>query len=458
MKKANTKFPRRAVLAGLGSGAAATFLRPLVGQAQAAATPRRLLIIHRPGGTVPEQWWPTGGVTSWTASPILNEFAALRNEMVVLNGIACPRDPNGIGDRPAAGMLAMMTPPPASAVGWPSTTGAPSSDPNTKQITATDQSIDQLLAHQVPAFQSAVPSLQLAMSSQTGPDSILAISYQKPLDQTLASGLKGESQPAAARQTLLGAMPDFAAIQALDKKLYDFVSSDITRLRDRAPRSQTPKLDAHLEALKQLADLDEASCSLPTLAALPVATAGTTQDEAQYVQVCKQHSLLIKAAFVCDLTRVVTLTFGAGESSLRFQQILPAGTINDGDGYYGLGQNTGAQASLTAVEKFFAATTAALLLDLKNTPDPGGGGSLLDNTLVVYLSECSLANTHGTQNMPVLAFGGKFLGLKGGSFLTFYDRSMSDFWVATAQALGYHELTAFGAPEWNRGALPGLYG
>jgi Protein of unknown function (DUF1552) len=457
MKKANTKFPRRAVLAGLGSGAAATFLRPLDGQAQPPATPQRLLIIHRPGGTVPDQWWPTGGVTNWTASPILNEFAALRNEMVVLSGIDCPRDPNGIGDRPAAGMLAMMTPPPASSVGWPSTTGAPTNDPNTKQITATDESIDQLLLHHVPTLQCAVPSLQLAMSRQASLDSILAISYQKPLDQLLASALKGESDPAVARQTLLGAMPDFAALQALDKKLYDFVGSDITRLRDRAPRWETPKLNAHLEALRQLADLDEASCTLPTLPALPVSAPGMTQDEAQYVQVCKQQSLLIKAAFACDLTRVVTLTFGAGESSLRFKQILPAGAINEGDGFYGLGQNTGAQASLAVIEKFFAATTAALLLDLKNTPDPGGGGSLLDNTLVVYLSECSVANTHGTQNMPVLAFGGKFLGLKGGSFLTFYDRTMSDFWVATANAFGY-PLTAFGAPEWNTGALPGLYG
>ncbi len=462
MKKANTKFPRRAVLAGLGSGAAATCLRPLVGRAQAAAPPQRLLIIHRPCATVPAQWWPTGGVTTWTASPILSELSALRNEMVILNGINCPRDPNWPVNKPAAGMLAMIAPPPASDVGWPATTPGTNNDPNTSAITAPDQSIDQLLLDHVPALQGGgIPSLQLAVSSTAGAASLASVSYEKPAGQALATPLRGESDPSAALKTLLGALPDPATTKALNQSLYDFVRSDITRLRDRSPASQSPKLNAHLEALKQLAaQLDAASCAVPTLGPLPTTSAalGATLEEIRYTEVCKQQMQVIKAAFECDLTRVITLTFGTAQSGLRFSNILPPNAVSSVDGLYGLSQDTSAAASLAAIEKFFAATTAQLLLELKNTPDPAGGGSLLDNTLVVYWSETSLANTHAVENMPILVFGGKFLGLQGGSFLTFYDRTMSDFWVATAHAFGYQALTAFGAPEWNRGTLPGLFG
>jgi len=38
-----------------------------------------------------------------------------------------------------------------------------------------------------------------------------------------------------------------------------------------------------------------------------------------------------------------------------------------------------------------------------------GGGTLLDNTLVVFWNECSNGNAHGAVDMPVLLFGGKFL-------------------------------------------------
>jgi len=457
MKNAESqlRLPRRAVLAGLGVGGGATLLGPLVGQARASGAPQRLLIIHRPCGTVPDQWWPTGGVTTWRASPILAEFAALRDDMVILNGINCPRDPNATGSKPAQGMLAMMTPPPPSGVAWPATAGYEAGDPNTTAITAVDESIDQLLRREVPALQAPIASLQLAMSSQLDPASVAAFSYLKAAGQATPSPLLGEPNPTAALQQLLGALPDPVANAALNKSLYDFVSGDITRLHDRAPASQSAKLTAHLEAIKQL-ELQ----LVPTLGPLPVAGVGAdeTADEARYLEVCKQHTQVIKAAFACDATRVITLSFGTAQSSLRFSKILPPGTVSDFDGLYSIGQNTGAQASLAAIERFVARTTAQLLLELKNTPDPAAGGSLLDNTLVVYWSECSIANTHGVQNMPVLAFGGKFLGLHGGSYLTFSNRTMSDFWVATAQAFGYQALTAFGAAEWNTGALPGLFG
>jgi hypothetical protein len=97
---------------------------------------------------------------------------------------------------------------------------------------------------------------------------------------------------------------------------------------------------------------------------------------------------------------------------------------------------------------------------MKNTPDGLGTGSLLDNTLVIFWNECSEGNPHDTADMPVLAFGGKFLKLQSGKYLQFGKnaRTMADFWVATAQAFGVKDLTTYGDAMWNKGPMTGVYG
>ena len=69
-------IPRRALLAGAGAGAAGMFLRPMFASAQDAA-PQRLLIVHRPCGTLPEEFFPQAGdATNFTLTPILAPFEA----------------------------------------------------------------------------------------------------------------------------------------------------------------------------------------------------------------------------------------------------------------------------------------------------------------------------------------------------------------------------------------------
>lgn len=455
---------RRAILAGLGAGTAATFLRPLLGKAQSTPAPQRLLIIHRPIGTVQEQWWPSGSGKSWTASPILSEFEALRDQMVVIRGMNRPYG-DWNGDKPALGLLSMMTPSPRQGAQWPNTNG--DSDPNSRWLLPFDASIDQLLRQGVPGLNGApLPSLQLGVSEQSTNPAFPAmgcLSYVKLSGQEPASALLPVISPIAVLQTLRGLAAEPSASAALDQQLFEFLRADVQRLKDRAPVTESAKLEAHLAALRSLETSSEsAACSLPQLGALPEVPPGVTKDEALYDTVQRQQLQLVKAAFQCDLTRVITFSFGTGEPSMRFQKILPPGTIYSGDGLYGLSQSGNGDSVMldrTTIEKYFASNVARLLLDLKNTPEPRGQGSLLDNTLVVYLSECSGISYHNPFDMPVLAFGGKSLGLQGGSFLQFYgERCMPDFWVSVAQAFGYTDLKVFGAAEWNKGPLPGLFG
>jgi hypothetical protein len=99
------------------------------------------------------------------------------------------------------------------------------------------------------------------------------------------------------------------------------------------------------------------------------------------------------------------------------------------------------------------------------------GNSLLDNTIVVYVTEVSRRWDHDQRNMPLLVFGGKNTGLKGGTFLKISDgplssqtggaatgnRPFNDFWLALAPAFGV-DLSALGATKQFTGPLPGLLG
>jgi hypothetical protein len=513
---------RRSLLAGAGAAALGTLLRPIQLYAQSGAAPQRLLIIHRPCGTSvgtsnDARWWPSGGKTGWTASPLLSSFtdgtiASLQNDMVVLQGLSCPRNMTWNGDKHGAGFLGMMTPPVKDVGGrsWPqsaSATPSTMSDPQSKTITAADQSVDQLFLSQIPALKGLpcpVPSVQLAASTESADQSddwhaLKVMSYANVPGATQPAPLWPEASPSAAFMDyfatgLMSMSPaQLARMQAQKKSVLDFASGGLSSLQSRVPKSQLPKVQAHLDAIRQLEqNLAMAptgpACVPPTFAGGPLSP-DPRQLDAQTYAMWEQHKEIIKTMFVCDLTRVVTFTFGYGNSSIHFQRVLNNGPlagkykdtngnpISDPDGHHDISHNMGGDANDAQyiIDKYYCDRTAELLAEMAATPDIGSG-TLLDNTLVVFWSEVSNGNAHGAVDMPVLLFGGKFLKLNGGSHLqlgqpgnaTQYVANgtyakppapyVSDLWTTTAQAWGYTAMTAYGDPMWNTGTISGLYG
>jgi hypothetical protein len=479
------RLTRRAALAGLGaSGAASFFLRPFFAQAQSGLSPQRILLIHRPCGTVPDKWWPTGGVTDWTSSSILSQFDQLRSDMVILRGVDCPRMQNWLGDKGGAAIIALMAPAPndkgpTDLHVWPVLPGytvAQQNDTNAKFFTSTDKTIDQLFLERIPGLMGTrFPSVQLTASSSSADSSQdccdRVVSYSKP--DALAqfpTPLWPEYRPSVAAANIIagafGMKPSDLASRALDKSLLDFVSADLNGLRARVPASQRPKVDAHLSALR---DLEKSlnpglgpACVQPTLGPLPTPANGISTIDAQYLEICKQQMQVIKTIFACDLTRTLSFTYAWVYDEVRFINVLPPGTIIDSGGHHDISHNggTGYAQAMEEIEKFYAQMTASLLLDMKNTPDVSGSGSLLDNTLVVYWNHFCIGNASTIEDIPIILFGGKFLNLQGGKYLQFGKNAhtMADFWVETAQTWGFKQMTSYGAPMWNKGRMPGIYG
>ncbi len=533
MSMHNHKLLRRAFLGGMGAGAAAAMLRPILAHADTGVAPQRLLMIHRPCGSsslTNGRWFPSATGSNWTASPVLASFtdgkiASLQNQMVVLKGLTNPRNMSWLGDAHGSGFLSMITPP-VKDVGYrsrpqsASATPATMADDHSKSLTATDMSIDQLLLSQIPALKGApIPSVQLTASTessdQTGDLHCLRVTSYAKGTGALPTPLWPEPSPAVAFKNyfasgVMNLTPEqITRAAAQNKSVLDFALGGLQGLQTQTPKSQLPKVQAHLDAIRQLeANLAASSmgpaCTPPSFPGGPFQpspgkfSGGSSQggvtdvgalDQETY-PMWQQHKDIIKTLFQCDLTRVISFTFGYGNSGIHFQNGVlknpalvgkyadPMGNaIKDPNGHHDISHLIGTDDvnGHYVIEKYYADMTAQLLAELAATPDIGGG-SLLDNTLVVYWSEVSEGSAHGVVDMPVLLFGGKFLKLKGGSFLQLGDAAnnakfnpsgsyskgpapySADLWTTTAQAWGYKALTTYGDPGWNSGPIPGIYG
>lgn len=457
-------IPRRTLLAGMGAAGAGTLLRPLFASA-AGASPLRLVLIHRPCGTNPAAFFPTdGNATTYTLPSILKPFETLKSDMVILNGVTCPRDPGWAGDKHGAGLISMVSG--KRAVEIPGTNSG--GDQNAKNQCAAGPSFDQWMLQKSTGLQgTTVPSMQTTAyrPSSIGLPNFKVVSYTG-----LNGGLFPESRPETVFANLFqSAMSnlspeDITKLKNRRKGVLDFVHKDLTRLQGAVPRSQTAKLDAHLTGIQALetklngltAPAPGGSMCKPAAQASPPGITGDlTIDEAQHKVVAQNQLSIILSAFQCDLTRVASFSFAHGNSALRFAKIIPGfAQPTNTAGHHEISHQPDNHDLHAQIDLFYSGLVAEFVQNLKNTPD--GAGTLLDNTVVVYFNECCIGADHTIENMPLLMFGGKSLKLQTGHHLKYGGKFMNDVWAAIATAMGVPSTT-WGDTAFSKGAVTGLF-
>lgn len=443
-----TSLSRRHFLAGSGlTVLGASLCRSLIAGAQ-SGPPKRLLIVHRPNGSVGDQFFPSDNTeTSFQLPYISSPFEPVKSDMMLLGGFDLPIQESWTSfDSHGMGIIAMMTgtkPVPIAGFG---------PAPEDVHIAAGGISIDQIFASQAAALKGNLkPSIQLAgtalSSSSAGDAGPRCMSYA-------GSGANGalfpETRPDVALANIFGGFtpsanpaptgPDPAQARAAQfrKGILDQVAADVTRLRARIPVSQRPKLDEHLTAIQGLAAQVSGGgtaggglgCAKPTLGGLV-----GNGDEAVHAETSRQMLKIINSSFACDLTRIATFQFAPALSELQFAQVLPQ-DVKIQESHHTISHTTDA-AALTArarIDRFYAERLAEALVEMKNTPD-GPNTTLLDNTLVVYFNEIDDGEAHGSQNICAALFGGKSWGLQGGRHVALGRRSSRDFWSTVAQHL-----------------------
>ena len=87
---------------------------------------------------------------------------------------------------------------------------------------------------------------------------------------------------------------------------------------------------------------------------------------------------------------------------------------------------------------------------------PEGPGTLLDNTVVVWLSEITRGNTHSHRDAPFLLAGGAGGAIRTNRYLNFPGEvPHNNLWVSLMNAMGVPGNT-FGDPAHCTGPLAGF--
>jgi hypothetical protein len=110
---------------------------------------------------------------------------------------------------------------------------------------------------------------------------------------------------------------------------------------------------------------------------------------------------------------------------------------------------------LTKINKWYCEQLAYLAQRLAETPEPGGNGSLLDNTLLLWTNELGKGNSHTLDNIPWVMVGNG-LDFQMGRSLKYGRVPHNRLLMSLAHGFG-HTIERFGNPDYcGDGPLSGL--
>ena len=140
---------------------------------------------------------------------------------------------------------------------------------------------------------------------------------------------------------------------------------------------------------------------------------------------------LMALGFQADATRISTFMF-ANEASNRAYQFL-----NVPDGHHDLshhGNDPRKHEKIRAINRFHVEQFAYLLGKLKSIRE--GGGSLLDQTMIVYGSGISDGDRHNHDDLPILLAGRGGGTIKTGRHIRYEPQPLNNLYLSMLDRMG----------------------
>jgi hypothetical protein len=425
---------RRQFIKSLGlSAAVLPFLMglPSLGLAAPARPRKRLIVMFSPNGTIPPAFWPDQTGTDFQLKEIMSPLAEFKDRMLVLNGVC--NKVRGDGDNHMRGMSCLLT-------GIELFPGNVQGGGNTPAGWASGISIDQEIKNYFQSKEDTrtrFGSLEFGIGVTDRADPWTRMSYAGP-NQPVAP----ISDPYQMYQKLYGQLKDKESLQSV----LDDVQDDLKKIRKMISAEDRRMLEQHETLVRQMEkDLKESdrqkklNITPPSLAAGVVA--GQNDDVPRLSRM--QVDLLINS-FVNDMARVATLQYtkSVGQARMKWLDI----TDNHHTLSHEPDKDEAVQQKLIKINKWFAGELNYLLQRLATTPEPGGDGMLLDNTMVVWTNELGKGNSHTLDNIPFVLAGGNAFGFQMGRSLKLEKVPHNRLHLALAHAVG-HRIETFGKPE-----------
>jgi hypothetical protein len=296
------------------------------------------------------------------------------------------------------------------------------------------QTIDHALA---ASLSSIIPVVGLGVPPS--PDAVFVNSVsasgpKRPLAMTC--------QPELAFRSLFGSVAEGSAAKVYNSrnKLLDWIRSDIRRVRSELPAMDREKLDIYLDTFEQMRSRQGKIATLKDrlqahTPAIDKFNSRVTTDRFE------AQCAIAAASLASGLTNVVTIDAAGGVGGYHTWKEL--GVMKDG---HAIGHMNGPDEFSVPIRKFHAQRVADLARRLDAIPE--GDGTMLDNTLIIWMSDSGEAHHGFCNEWPMVLVGNLGGRLKtAGRFLQYpaYQqhadqipghRTIANFYLALLHAVG----------------------
>ncbi len=446
----NTQSSRREFLTNAGiSAAAANLMLSLPslsrGSEASAATARRqrIVFIFSPNGVIPQHFWPDKLGSEFEFKRILEPLAEFKSQVMTLHGVN--NRIKGDGDGHMRGMGCLLT-------GIELFPGDVQGGSDTPAGWSMGISIDQYLKNKLqadPATRTRFGSLEMGVMVPERADTWTRMSYSGP-NQPVAP----IDNPYQMFDKLYGQTKNREMLASV----LDDLTADFRKVESLISQEDRRLLRSHLEMVRELeTELHtELSQSHPQAAvghAIPELPPNVNEENDNIPLITRMQMDMLVHSLAADMARIATfqITNSVGQPVMRWLGI--------DEGHHGLSHepdsNEEAYEKLIKINNWYCEQVAYLAKRLSETPEPGGEGSMLDNTTLVWTNELGKGNSHTRDNIPFVLVGGG-LGFKTGQAVDFKGVYHNRLLMTLCAAMG-HPTPSFGNPDFcGDGVLSGL--
>lgn len=421
---------RRQFVRDLGlSAAALPFLLnlPSLGFANQQGRKQRILIMFSPNGVVPNTFWPDEEGENFTLKESLTPLEKLKSRSLVLNGV-CDKV-RGDGDNHMRGIGCLLT-------GVELFPGNVQGGSDTPAGWASGISIDQEIKNFLQANEATrtrFGSLEFGVMVPDRADTWTRMVYtaaNKPVAPI--------DNPYQMFNKLYGQQKNQESL----KSVLDELQEDLRKVSAVVSQEDKRLLEEHAAMVREL-ELELGSSQKDMGHKVPDLEQGVKEENDQIPQISKLQIELIVNSFAADFARVATLQYTNSVGGAKMHW------LGVDEGHHELSHEPDskedAQKKLTKINQWYCEQLAHLAQRLADTPEPGGNGSLLDNTLLVWTNELGKGNSHTLDNIPFVLVGNG-LDFKMGRSLKYKNAQHNRLLMSLAHGFG-HQITKFGNPD-----------
>ena len=434
---------RRRFLRNMGlSAAAANLAVGLPSFASTTAPPKkRLIIVFSPNGVIPDHFWPTVNDDTLELKRILSPLEPFREQTVTLHGLH--NQIKGDGDGHMRGIGCLLT-------GIELFPGDIQGGSDTPAGWSMGISLDQYLKNQMqanPATRTRFGSLEFGVMVPERADTWTRMSYAGP-NQPVA--------PIDNPYRMFDKLYGKSANREMLHSVLDDLSEDFKKIESMVSAEDRAMLDRHAALVRQMEKnlQDELAATQDTVGhAVPELPPNIEQQNDNMPQITRMQMELLVNAMMADFARVATfqITNSVGQPKMKWLGI--------DEGHHGISHepdsNETAYENLIKINTWYCEQVAHLAKRLRETPEPGGDGTMLDHTTILWTNELGKGNSHTRDNIPFVLVGGG-LGLRTGCAREIGGVPHNRLLMTLAERMGF-PAPSFGNPDFcGDGVLTGL--